>query len=233
MLGVAALRVQAGGFAPAVVAPPRAPVLANPAPTETRAFFKQASLPQYGKMAAAPPLLYVADAKDDLGTVKLNRDKPGTGKSVPNYNTEPGAELKRGWGVGVSSNGRRVENIYGNAKVPTVGDRPTEVSDMIDRVSAQPKSYNPTKSAAFLMGNDKYEQLKNGLKAEVTVAKDQQQRLGLIPKLMLETPSMDTTSSSAVALAGALLGTGVMFALHRFGFGQRDLSKGEELLIGA
>jgi len=76
-----------------------------------------------------------------------------------NYNNLKGAEKPQTWGIDATSNGRR--GIYGDIKVPEVGERPTDskVNDNINGASF----YKPRDPKLGSVDSG-YELLKNGLK---------------------------------------------------------------------
>jgi len=93
-------------------------------------------------------------------------------KTEKNYN-EVGGALTQRWGTGDTSNGRSVENLYGTVAIPEVGARPAggELNKALSPEEIKARGWGATKAGA-MFGNEKYELLTNGLKAELTKSED-------------------------------------------------------------
>jgi len=113
------------------------------------------------------------------------------------------------WGNPYGDGGSTPENPYAVVNFPDVGDSiPTTEYKNQDK----PKSgYVPGPKYA-LTGNDKYETLANGLKAELTEAVDQTAKLK--PQSLLEDQT-SVVGISAVMLVSLLVGSGIALAVAR------------------
>jgi len=131
--------------------------------------FTQAPMPRrfLSRIAAVPssddPAINVItrrDAAAALAAALAAATRPaGAARSEKNYNSIKGAEKPQTWGIDTTSNGRR--GIYGDVKIPEVGERPTD-SKINDNTGGA--SFYKPRDPKLGSVDSGYELLKNGLK---------------------------------------------------------------------
>jgi len=187
-----------------MVAVPRAPVVPvqYPAPAQMRPF-RQQQAANFGPMGAAPELTFVSNPLP----AKLQQANK-RGLSLENYNSVQ--ENGKGWGIEESPNGRGL-NLYPGAKIPEVGERPQGYAET---PVISYRGYKPGPQEA-LFGNERYELLKNGLKAEVTDAFDTNAKKASEGPKLAAAQSEATSSLTPVAMLGLFMASWIGLAVLR------------------
>jgi hypothetical protein len=213
-------------FGQALFTAPRAPTVPYQysMPAETRPLMRDASLSgRFGSsLDVAPPLINVEYKLPDA----LNPNK----KDKTSNNAK-----QKVWGNPYGDGGSTPSEPYGNV-YPTVGESFPRDKPYNDNSKGQ--SYYVPGSKDALFGNEKYELLKNGIKAEVTQATDQtkEARAARGTFVLQKNPGLyeeqtDVISTYAMGLIGLVVGSGVTLAVVRFR--RNALTMGKEPLLGA